>query len=105
LDAHIVYNINAAMKNALGKVAYWISAFGQLGRHLPPFQVDVDGERYECSFALASRVRNYGGDLEIARGISLLEHQFELVLFEGESAFPYLRYFLGVLTHRLDRMK
>jgi len=104
LDAHIVYNIDAAMKSALGKVAYWISAFGQLGRRLPPFEVDVDGARYECSFALASRVRNYGGDLEIARGVSLLEHHFELILFEGDSAFPYLRYFLGVLTHRLDRM-
>jgi diacylglycerol kinase (ATP) len=105
LDAHIVYNINVGMKNAFGKVAYWISGFGQIGRRLPAFDVDVEGERFRCSFALASRVRNYGGDLEIARGVSLLEHHFELVLFEGNTTFPYLKYFLGVLTHRLDRMK
>jgi len=105
LDAHIVYHISASLKNSLGKAAYWVSSFGQLGRRLPAFHVDVEGERHRCSFALASRVRNYGGDLEIARGVSLLEHHFELILFEGETTFPYLKYFLGVLTRRLDRMK
>jgi diacylglycerol kinase (ATP) len=105
LDAHIVYQIDATLKNAIGKVAYWITSFGQIGRRLPAFEVDVDGERYRCSFALASRVRNYGGDLEIAQGVSLIDHHFELVMFEGATTFPYLKYFAGVLTRRLDRMR
>jgi len=105
LDAHIVYQIDATLKNAFGKAAYWLTSFGQIGRRLPAFAVDVDGERYECSFALASRVRNYGGDLEIAQGVSLIDNHFELILFEGESTFPYLKYFAGVLTRRLDRMR
>lgn len=105
LDAQIVYDISATLKNAVGKAAYWLTSFSQLGRRLPAFEVDVEGERYRCSFALASRVRNYGGDLEIAQGVSLIDHHFELVLFEGESTFPYLKYFAGVLTRRLDRMR
>jgi diacylglycerol kinase family enzyme len=93
------------MKSAVGKLAYWFAGLSQLGSRLPEFHVDVDDKRYRCSFALASRVRNYGGDLEIARNVSLLDHRFELVLFEGASTFPYVRYFLGVLLNRLPQVR
>ena len=54
-------------------------------RPLTEFEVTVDGKSYEASFALVSRVRNYGGDLEIARGASLLCNQFQVVLFRGKT--------------------
>ena len=103
-DARIVYQVHGGIKNAVGKVAYWIAGFSQVGQRLPEFDVDVDDKHYRCSFALASRVRNYGGDLEIARNVSLLDQCFELVLFEGASTFPYVRYFLGVIFNRLTGM-
>jgi YegS/Rv2252/BmrU family lipid kinase len=105
LDAHIVYEIKAEAKARFGKAAYWLAGFGQLGRRFPEFAVEMDGRRVQCSFALASRVRNYGGDITIARGASLLEDSFEAVLFQGAQSWLYLRYFMGVLTGRLDRMK
>jgi diacylglycerol kinase family enzyme len=105
LDARIVYEINARLKARLGKGAYWVAGFGQLGRRFPALQVRVRDWTVTCSFALASRVRNYGGDLYIARGASLFAHEFEVVLFEGQQSWVYLRYFLGVLTGRLGRMK
>jgi diacylglycerol kinase family enzyme len=104
LDALIVYNIDARLKRQIGKVAYWIGGFGQFGRALPEFDVRVNGHRTRCSFALASRVRNYGGDLFIARDASLFSDHFEVVLFEGAHSLPYLKYFLGVLTNRLPNM-
>lgn len=104
LDAHIVYNINASLKAALGKVSYWIGGFSQLGRRFPEFDVQVDGRTYQASFALASRVRNYGGDLEIARTVTLLEDDFELVLFSGANSFHYLRYMLAVVTRGLKEV-
>lgn len=103
LDAHIVYNISASMKNSLGKLSYWVGGFSQLGRRLPDFQIAADGREYRASFALVSRVRNYGGDLEIAPSVSLLEDHFELVLFTGQSSFRYLQYMLGVVRGRLHR--
>jgi diacylglycerol kinase family enzyme len=103
-DARIVYQVDGKIKNAVGKMAYWFAGFSQLGSRLPEFYADVDDKRYRCSFALASRVRNYGGDLEIARNVSLLDNCFELVLFEGTSTFPYVRYLLGVLLNRLPRV-
>jgi YegS/Rv2252/BmrU family lipid kinase len=103
LDAHIVYHISASLKAALGKMSYWIGGFSQLGRKFPEFDVEVDGKAYRCSFALISRVRNYGGDLNIAPTISLLDDEFEVVLFAGDSSFRYLGYMFGVITGRLDR--
>jgi diacylglycerol kinase (ATP) len=105
LDAMIVYNIDAKLKAALGKVAYWAGGFSQFGRSLPEFDVRTNGHTVRCSFALASRVRNYGGDLWIARNASLFSDHFELVLFEGANSLPYVRYLLGVVTNRLSKMK
>jgi YegS/Rv2252/BmrU family lipid kinase len=105
LDAHIVYRITAAMKASLGKFAYWAGGFSQLGRSFPEFTVEIDGASYRASFALVARVRNYGGDLEIAPRISLFEDEFEVVLFSGRSSFTYLKYMLGVVTRRLEGMR
>jgi YegS/Rv2252/BmrU family lipid kinase len=105
LDAHLVYNLDPAMKARFGKLSYWIGGFGYVNRRLEEFDVQVNGQWLRSSFALASRVRNYGGDLEIACNACLLEDSFELVLFEGEHASVYLKYFAGVLTRQLGRMK
>jgi diacylglycerol kinase (ATP) len=105
LDALIVYKIDAKLKAAIGKGAYWLGGFQQFGRPLTEFEVVVDGKSYQCSFALASRVRNYGGDLTIARTANLLGDRFELVLFEGATTYPYLRYFAGVVSGTLSSMR
>ncbi len=52
-----------------------------------------------------SRVRNYGGDFEIARSASLLDNHFEVVLFRGRHALPYLKYLCGMITGRLAGMR
>ena len=104
LDADIVYHLNPRMKEAVGKVAYWIGGFSKVGRRIPEFTVQADGREYRASFALLSRVRNYGGDLEIAPTISLLDNEFEMVLFEGESSLGFLKYMLAVVVHRQQTM-
>lgn len=104
LDATIVYHIDAKLKAALGKVAYWLGGFSHFGKPLPEFDVRTNGRTTRCSFALASRVRNYGGDLWIARNASLFSDNFELVLFEGANSLPYVKYLIGVVTNRLAQM-
>jgi YegS/Rv2252/BmrU family lipid kinase len=105
LDAQIVYHLNLNLKAALGKFAYYASGFRQVFRPLCEFEVCVDGERFDASFALISRVRNYGGDLEIARGASLLRGDFEIVLFRGTQSVGYLRYLAAVLVGRAHRVR
>jgi diacylglycerol kinase family enzyme len=105
LDADIVYHLDPRLKEATGKVAYWIAGFSKVGHRIPEFTVEANGREYRASFALMSRVRNYGGDLEIAPTISLLDDEFEMVLFEGESSFGFLKYMLAVVVHQQQSMR
>ena len=105
LDAHIVYRVSAPLKAATGKFSYWVAGWTLLGRRLAEFRVEMNGASRQCSFALASKVRNYGGDFEIARNVSLLDDRFEVVLFEGRSTLPYVKYFGGLMLNRLSGMK
>ena len=105
LDAHVVYKLNAALKARTGKFAYWVAGWSLLGRRLAEFDVEIAGERRKCSFALLSKVRNYGGDFEIARNVTLLHDQFEVVLFEGGSSTRYVKYFAGMALNRLSGMR
>ena len=105
LDAQIVYDLNLDLKAMLGKLAYYAGGFRQVFRPMPQFDVHLHGETRRCGFALVSRVRNYGGDLEIARGASLLRPDFEVVLFEGENSVGYLRYLAAVVSGRAGGMK
>jgi diacylglycerol kinase family enzyme len=106
LDAYIVRNVNSALKARTGKFAYWVAGWSLLGRKLAQMDVEVDGRSYgRCSFALASKVRNYGGDFEIAREVTLCDDQFEVILFAGKSSAPYVKYFAGMATNRLKGMR
>ena len=105
LDARIVRQVSPAWKRRLGKLSYWEGGLAQLGRRLEVFEAEVDGRRFECSFALMARVRNYGGDLWIARHANLLEDRLAVVLFKGASSLRYLKYFAGVLLNRLRGMR
>jgi diacylglycerol kinase (ATP) len=105
LDAAIVANLNYDLKAATGKFSYYAAGFSHLFYAAPEFEVTVDGKRFEAGFALVSRVRNYGGDLEIARGASLLRDDFEVVLFRGTVRVRYLPYLFGVMLRRVHRMK
>jgi diacylglycerol kinase family enzyme len=104
LDARIVYHVSAGLKAWTGKLAYWVAAWSVMGP-LPQMQVELDGGKRRCSFALFSKVRNYGGDFQIAPSAKLFDDTFEAVLFEGRSAAPYLKYFVGVALNRLSGMK
>lgn len=105
-DAHIVYRLNLPLKSRLGQVAYWVSAMKELGRELEEFEVQVGEQSFLCSFALASRVRNYAGYFEIARRVSLVRDEFEIVLFEGRSVVrSYLKYLAAVVAKKASNTK
>lgn len=105
LDAEIVSRLNYDLKAAAGKLAYYAAGFGHFFYPIQEFEVIVDGKSFLASFALISRVRNYGGDLEIARGASLLRNDFEVVLFRGTVRARYLRYLCGVALGYVHRMQ
>jgi diacylglycerol kinase family enzyme len=105
LDARIVTRVQPEMKRRFGKLAYWLAGLSSAGEVLPQMQLDIAGKRYTTGFALAARVRNYGGDLELARKVTLLEDTFEVLLFEGSSTWPFLKYLSGAVLGTMESMK
>lgn len=105
LDAHAVLQVDPQLKRFQGKLAYWLAAFGELGRTLEEFDVLVENQRFRSSFALASRVRNYGATLELTPQAGLMRDDFAVALFEGSNPFRYLEYFAGAVLNRLDRTR
>lgn len=105
-DALLVHGLELETKERWGKLAYWWAAIREIGRRLDRFRIVVDGTELSGTFAIVSRVRNYGGDVSIARGASLLAEEFEIVLFETTSVVR-LAWLLatGVLTATLDRKR
>ena len=80
---------------------HWHGGIRQIGRPVPRFSICVDGHEHQASFALITRVRNYGGDFQIARRIKLTDADFEIVVFENHEWHDYLRFFGAVVTNRL----
>src|SRR5262249_39944164 len=102
LDAHIVYHVHGPLKAKAGKLAYWLAGWSLFGKPLPQIHAESGGTSHDCSFALLSRVRNYGGDFEIARDITLLDDCFEAVLFEGKTSTRYVQYLVATALRRLN---
>jgi YegS/Rv2252/BmrU family lipid kinase len=103
LDARIVYELDLDLKARVGKLAYWHGGFRQFGRGMPRFTATVNGKEYSASFALITRVRNYGGDFEIARKIKLTDPDFEVVISQKHEWVHFLRFVGAVMMNRLDR--
>ena len=105
LDAYIVYHVNPSLKARAGKLAYWVAGWKLLGRRLTQVETEMGGESRRCSYVLMSRVRNYGGDFEIAKSVRLTDNNFEAILFEGGNTVPYVKYFAGMAANRLKGLK
>jgi diacylglycerol kinase family enzyme len=101
-DAIVLHAVHRGWKAQTGKMAYWMSGLSVLGRSLPQFETEIGGTATRRSFALATRVRNYGGDFEIARRVTLLDPLFETVLFEGDHSLRYLTYLAGVVAGKVE---
>jgi diacylglycerol kinase (ATP) len=115
LDATIVTKVSPWLKARAGKLAYWMAGFGEFLKPVKNFDARVQAAGVHGSaglqekpgrygFVLASRVRNYGGDLEIASGSSLLSNDFEVVLFKGSNPLRYAAYMAAVLVKKAQGM-
>jgi diacylglycerol kinase (ATP) len=105
LDASVASRVQPDVKRRFGKFAYWLAGFSAAGEALPQMEAEINGRRHTTGFALIARVRNYGGDLELARRVTLLEDTFETVLFEGKSTWPFTKYLTGAVLGRMNSMK
>jgi diacylglycerol kinase (ATP) len=105
LDAAIVEEVHSGLKAIGGKLAYWVAGLAQFRRNVAGMHLNVNGEPIACGFALISRIRNYGGDMEIASDASLRKSDFEVVAFEGANPLRYAWYMLAVALRQVQKLK
>ncbi len=103
VDASIVYHLNTRLKTYIGQGAYWLGSLEQLQRKFEPFQIRIDDETYDSTFALISKSRRYGGRLVIAPHAHLLADEFQVVIFHGDSPLRYVGYLAQIATQTLDQ--
>jgi YegS/Rv2252/BmrU family lipid kinase len=103
LDAAIVDEVSAPLKASTGKFAYWVAGLSQFRRYVQSLRIRVNGQEHDCGFVLVSRIRNYGGDMEIATGASLRRDDFEVVYFQGKHPMRYAAYMIGVAARTVRR--
>jgi diacylglycerol kinase family enzyme len=105
-DALVIYRLRTSAKGFLGKkFSYWLEGFSLVSHRLPEFTIDVGGSLNRATLAVASRVRNYGGDFVLAQSVTLLDDDFEVVLLTGRTAISYLRYLAAVVGRRIQHAR
>jgi diacylglycerol kinase family enzyme len=100
LDAELMARAETIGKKRWGMLAYWAAGISMLGQRPEMFRA-VSGQRsWECSMALACRVRKIGGGLRLGRRSHLLDEEMDLVLFRSPSTWRYIGYLGEALLGR-----
>jgi diacylglycerol kinase (ATP) len=104
-DARVVERLDLRLKRALGKIAYALSALGQLLRYRPrQYQVEIDGRRFTAAAVVVAKGHYYGGRFVVAARARLEEPFLHVAIFERAGRWNLLRYAWALLADRIDRL-
>ena len=100
LDASIVHRVRPRLKRRMGEAAFWYSGLGHLAHWQPvPFEVEVDGQTLQATFASIGKAAHYGGNLAITPRARMEEPEFEVCIVDSTSRLR----FLHLLSHAVRR--
>ena len=104
-DAHVVENVDLALKKRIGKGAYvWESLRQIAGFAFPSYRVTIDGQRHEASSVIVANARSYAGPFVAAPDASLLEPGFQVLLFKRGGALAVTRSALALFRNAMHRL-
>jgi len=105
IDAHVVENVNAALKRRTGKLAYVAETLKQaLKYRFPTVELTVDGARRQAATAVVCNGRLYGGPFVAAPDGDLTRAALFVVLLTRKGLWSVVRYGIGLALSRLPRM-
>ena len=100
-DGDVIFRTGQNMKRTLGMVAFWLVAHVSLLKYpMTPFELSLEGEVHQGTFAVIGNARNYGGELHITPKASVQENCLDVCLFTSQQRWRYLLYLWGVLSGR-----
>lgn len=104
-DAHVVANVDLALKRRTGKIAYVLETLVQGLRYgFPPCHVTVDGYGFDACSVVVCNGRHYGGPFVAAPKASLTEPAFEVCLLERGGWRHVIRYGIALVLGRLSAL-
>lgn len=105
VDAHVVADLDIALKRRIGKGAYVWGAIKQLFRFgFPIYQVSIDHQKpRDAASVIVAKGRFYGGRHVVAPEARLGDPKFQICLFEQHGLFHMLRYGLALTLGRLPQ--
>ena len=100
-DGDVIFRTGQNMKKTLGMAAFWLVAHVSLLKYpMTPFELSLEGEVHQGTFAVIGNARNYGGELNITPKASVQENCLDVCLFTSQHRWRYLLYLWGVLSGR-----
>lgn len=104
LDASVVRRVQPSLKKRIGKGAFWVSGLSHLATWNPrPFTLEIDGVKYDATFAAVGKSAKYGGDLAITPGARLDQRDFEVCIIQTTSRLRYLRLLSYAMRNGMPR--
>ncbi|MEE8348824.1 MAG: diacylglycerol kinase family protein [Acidobacteriota bacterium] len=101
LDGDAISRITHTLKQAMGMGAYYLATAISLMKYpMRSFEVDLEGEIHQGTFAVIGNTRSYGGHLLVTPEASLEENSLDVCLFKGSGRGRYLAYVLGTISGR-----
>ncbi len=106
-DAHVVADVDLALKRRIGKGAYVVESLRQLKTFaFPCYRAVLDGVTHEASSIVIAKARHYGGPYTCAPEARLDDVAFHVCLFEKPGSLAAIRYAValtrGTLANRSD---
>ena len=106
LDASVVQGVQPGLKKRIGKGAFWLSGLSHLANWNPqPFTLEINGDKYNATFAAIGKAPRYGGDLAITPGARLDQREFEVCIINTTSRRRYLHLLSYALRNGMPRDK
>jgi YegS/Rv2252/BmrU family lipid kinase len=107
VDAHVVAQLDIALKRRVGKAAYVIGALRQMFRFgFPTYRVRIDdGPVLDAASVIVAKGRFYGGRHVVAPKARLDAPYFQVCLFERKGVFHMLRYALALARGTLPQAR
>lgn len=107
LDASIARDVNLKLKRMTGQFAYWVTGLMHMvSWRAEPFEVEVDGRKYESIFTLVGNGKGYGGGLCMTPKARLEEPWFEVFIMPRRSNnVVYLSDLAACLSGNAERTK
>ncbi len=100
-DGDVISRTGQHVKKALGMTAYWLAAHISLLKYpMTPFELSLEGEVHQGTFAVIGNARKYGGELHLTPKASVQENCLDVCLFTSQQRWRYLLYLWGVLSGR-----